>query len=95
MGDLLADHVQPEAAGFDPARLARIDRHFARYVEDRRLPGWQVAVVRRGHVAHVGRYGMRDVEAGLPVELAQEPDPLGIDLANNTCDLGIAARPIA
>ena len=66
MGDL-ADHVEPEKAGFDPDRLARIDRHFARYVDDRKLPGWQVAVARQGHIAHFANHGHRDVEAGLPV----------------------------
>src|SRR6266508_3441660 len=50
-------------------RLARIDRHFARYVDDGRLPGWLVVVSRDGKVAHVGTYGWRDMEADLPVEL--------------------------
>ena len=39
-----------------------------RYVDDGRLPGWLVAVSRHGQLAHVGTYGQRDVEAGLPVE---------------------------
>ncbi|GAA0249469.1 serine hydrolase domain-containing protein [Cryptosporangium japonicum] len=51
----------------DPTRLARIDRHFARYVDDGRLPGWSVLVSRHGRVAHTGTYGLRDVEAGRPV----------------------------
>ena len=40
--------VEVEAAevGFDADRLARIDRHFARYVDDGRLPGWLVLVSR-------------------------------------------------
>ena len=33
--------VDASEVGFDPARLARIDSHFARYVDDGRLPGWQ------------------------------------------------------
>ena len=57
----------PAALGFDPERLARIDRHFARYVDDGRLPGWQIVVTRRGQVAHSSTYGQRDLEAGLPV----------------------------
>ncbi len=61
--------VQPEEVGFDAGRLARIDRHFARYVDDGRLPGWLVVVSRDGKVAHVGTYGRRDMEADLPVEL--------------------------
>ena len=63
-------HVEVDAAtvGFDPDRLARIDRHFARYVDDGRLPGWLVAVSRAGQLAHLSTYGHRDVEQGLPVE---------------------------
>jgi CubicO group peptidase (beta-lactamase class C family) len=60
--------VDPAEVGFDAGRLARIDAHFRRYVDDGRLPGWSIAVARRGRVAHVAHYGDRDVEAGLPVE---------------------------
>jgi CubicO group peptidase (beta-lactamase class C family) len=56
----------PAALGFDAARLARIDRHFARYVDDGRLPGWQVAVSRRSEVVHRAAYGSRDIGAGTP-----------------------------
>ena len=55
-------------AGFDAGRLARIDRHFARYVDDGRLPGWLVVISRRGRIVHVSSYGQRDMEAGLPVQ---------------------------
>jgi CubicO group peptidase (beta-lactamase class C family) len=58
--------------GLDGERLRRIDRHFARYVDDGRLPGWLVAVSRLGRLAHVSCYGSRDIEAALPVE----PDTL-------------------
>ena len=64
--------ADPDQLGFDPARLARIDEHFARYVDDGRLAGWQVAVTRRGETVHASTYGMRDREAGQPVE----PDTL-------------------
>ncbi len=64
----LAVEADPAQLGFDPARLDRIERHFARYVEDGRLPGWLALVARAGEVAHVARAGHRDVEAGLPVE---------------------------
>ena len=68
----LKAEVDPAEVGFDPARLERIDRHFARYVDDGRLPGWLVTVARHGKLAHVSTYGQRDLEAGLPVE----PDTL-------------------
>ncbi|WP_341719288.1 serine hydrolase domain-containing protein [Micromonospora sp. FIMYZ51] len=53
--------------GFDPARLARIDEHFGRYVDDGRLAGWQLVVTRRGEIAHASTYGLRDREAAAPV----------------------------
>jgi len=64
--------VDPAEAGFDAGRLRRIDEHYARYVDDGRLPGWLLTVSRHGKLAHVARYGQRDKEAGLPVE----PDTL-------------------
>jgi len=66
MTGLKAD-VDPAEVGFDAARLDRIDRHFARYVDDGRLPGWLLTVRRHGRLAHVARCGSRDLEAGLPV----------------------------
>jgi CubicO group peptidase (beta-lactamase class C family) len=61
--------VEPGQVGFDAPRLRRIDRHFARYVEDGRLPGWLVLVSRRGRIVHLAACGRRDLEADLPVEL--------------------------
>ena len=52
----------PAALGFDPGRLQRIDDHFARYVDDGRLAGWQVAVMRNGQLAHHSTYGKRNLE---------------------------------
>ena len=63
----LKAEVEPAEVGVDGQRLQRIDRHFARYVDDGRLTGWLVAVSRRGRLAHVSCYGSRDTEAGLPV----------------------------
>ena len=40
--------VEPAELGFDAGRLARIDRHFDRYVDDGRLPGWLIVVSRDG-----------------------------------------------
>jgi CubicO group peptidase (beta-lactamase class C family) len=64
----LRAEIDPAEAGFDARRLERIDRHFARYVDDGRLPGWLAVLARDGRIVHVGRSGLRDVEAGLPVE---------------------------
>jgi CubicO group peptidase (beta-lactamase class C family) len=67
MTELKAE-ADPAEVGLDPERLDRLDRHFRRYVDDGRLPGWLITVSRRGRLAHVSCYGSRDVEAGLPVE---------------------------
>jgi CubicO group peptidase (beta-lactamase class C family) len=60
--------VDPGEVGLDAGRLARIDRVLQRYVDDARLPGWLLVVARDGAIAHVTASGMRDLEAGLPVE---------------------------
>ncbi len=67
MAELKAE-ADPADMGVDPARLDRVDRHFRRYVDDGRLPGWLITVSRRGQLVHVSSYGSRDVEAGLPVQ---------------------------
>ena len=64
--------VDPAEVGVDAERLARIDTHLSRYVDEGRLAGWQVLVTRRGQTVHSSVYGSRDLEAGLPVE----PDTL-------------------
>ncbi|MBB4682548.1 serine hydrolase domain-containing protein [Amycolatopsis jiangsuensis] len=60
--------ADPAEAGFDEGRLRRIDRHFARYVEDGLLPGFLAVVSRHGRIVHVTAHGARDVEASAPVE---------------------------
>jgi CubicO group peptidase (beta-lactamase class C family) len=64
----LTPEVEPAEVGLDAGRLARIEKHFGKYVDDGRLPGWLVTVSRHGKLAYVASYGQRDVEAGLPVE---------------------------
>jgi CubicO group peptidase (beta-lactamase class C family) len=61
--------VEPAEVGLDEGRLARLDRHFHRYVEDARLPGWLIVVSRHGRVAHVSTDGWRDREQAQPVEV--------------------------
>ncbi|MBC8091415.1 MAG: beta-lactamase family protein [Pseudonocardia sp.] len=66
MAELKVD-VEPGEVGFDAERLARIDTHFARYVDDGRLAGWTIAVARRGRVVHLSHRGLADIEAARPV----------------------------
>src|SRR3954451_19465895 len=61
--------AEPAELGFDADRLRRIDRHFARYVDDGRLAGYLAVVAREGRIAHVASAGKRDLETGAPVEL--------------------------
>ena len=69
-----------EEVGFDADRLERIDRHFARYVEEGQLPGWLIVVTRRGRVAHLSRCGHADIEAiDSRVVVAAEYAPLQHD----------------
>lgn len=60
--------AEPAEVGLDADRLARIEARMARYVDDGHLPGFQVAITRRGKLAHVANHGHRDVEAALAVE---------------------------
>ncbi|MFF7971398.1 serine hydrolase [Streptomyces sp. NPDC007905] len=64
----LRQEVDPGEAGLDVKALDRLDQHFARYVDEGRLPGYLVAVARGGRVAHLTTHGHRDLAAGLPVE---------------------------
>ena len=52
MAELKID-VDPSEVGFDADRLAGIDRHFERYVDDGRLPGWLIAVSRNGRRSRI------------------------------------------
>jgi CubicO group peptidase (beta-lactamase class C family) len=63
--DLAAD---PGAAGFDAARLTRVDDHLrTRYIEPGKIAGCQVVVSRGGTVAHASTLGLADRERGVPV----------------------------
>ncbi|MFD0054637.1 serine hydrolase domain-containing protein [Streptomyces sp. NPDC005047] len=63
----LRQETDAGAAGLDAEALDRLDLHFARQVDEGRLPGFLVAVARGGRVAHLTVHGLRDLAAGLPV----------------------------
>lgn len=65
---MLTVEIDPAEAGFEPDRLTRIDRHYQRYVDEGKLPGFLAVIARDGQIAHIAKGGRRDVEAGLPVE---------------------------
>lgn len=64
----IVNEVGARDAGFDPQRLTHLNKYFEHYVDDGRLPGFHLVVSRHGKVAHQHRYGMRDMEASLPVD---------------------------
>ena len=78
----LAGRGRPGRGRVRPRAAARIDRHFGRYVDDGRLAGWLIVVTRAGRIAHSSTYGLRDLEAGAPVE----PDTLFRDLLDDQAD---------
>ncbi len=64
--------ADPDQIGLDPRQLGRLDEHFARYVDDGRLAGWQMTVARAGHVGHASTYGVMAAGSDDPVR----PDTL-------------------
>jgi CubicO group peptidase (beta-lactamase class C family) len=71
-GSALRLDATPEDVGLDRERLERIERHYRRYLDDGRLAGWLVAIVRHDRLVYLRTAGSRDLEASLPVE----PDTL-------------------
>ena len=64
--------VSPDEVGMDCARLDRIEGYLQRHVDAGRLPGYLVAVTRRGQVAYLAAGGQRHIEDALPAQ----PDTL-------------------
>ena len=65
---LASSLASPRALGFDPERLARIDRFLAeRYVEPGLLPGALLVVARRGEVVHRSVLGHASLERDQPL----------------------------
>ena len=54
--------AKPEAVGFDPSRLAKVEEAVARAVERKKVPGAVVLVGRRGKVVLAKAFGKRSVE---------------------------------
>jgi CubicO group peptidase (beta-lactamase class C family) len=60
--------IDAEAAGMDATRLSRIDEHLRhRYLDPGKIAGCQVAVMRRGVLAHFSSLGYADRERKVPV----------------------------
>ena len=72
--------AKPEAVGFDPSRLARVEEAVARAVAEKKVPGAVVLVGRRGKVALAKAFGKRSVE---PVDEPMTRDTV-FDMASLT-----------
>jgi CubicO group peptidase (beta-lactamase class C family) len=59
--------VEPEAVGFSLERLSRIDKVMETHVAQQKIAGGVTLLARHGKIAHLGVYGMMDVEAGKPM----------------------------
>jgi len=63
-----ASAATPESVGLSSARLARLDRVLESFVEEQRIPGYQLLVARGGQVVHESLYGKMDLEDGRDLE---------------------------
>jgi len=59
--------LHPQDVGLSPARLARLTETLHAYVEEGRLPGGVMLVARRGEVAYLEAFGLRDRESRAPM----------------------------
>jgi len=63
-----AEPATPEAVGMSSERLGRLDRVLESYVDEGRIPGYQLLVARGGRVVHESVYGSMDLEAERALE---------------------------
>ena len=52
----------PESAGLDPARLAKLEQRIQAHIAEDRYPGAQIAIARRGQIAFARTYGRASLE---------------------------------
>ncbi|MBI1279746.1 MAG: serine hydrolase [Anaerolineaceae bacterium] len=60
--------TSPESVGLSSQRLTRITTYMEDLVRDNRLPGVLTLVQRHGKIAHFGKFGSMDIEAGKPMQ---------------------------
>jgi CubicO group peptidase (beta-lactamase class C family) len=59
--------ANPEAVGFAPQRLSRLDSHLRETVERGEIPGLNALILRRGKLAYAASIGMSDIAAKKPM----------------------------
>ena len=60
--------VEPETVGLSAERLSRIDKVMEKHVAEQKIAGGVILLARHGKTAHLGAYGMMDVEAEKPMK---------------------------
>ena len=60
--------VEPETVGLSTERLSRIDNAMETHVAQQKIAGGVILLARHGKTAHLGAYGMMDVEAEKPMK---------------------------
>lgn len=60
--------VVPETVGLSTERLSRIDKVMERHISEQKIAGSVILLARHGKIAHLGAYGMMDVEAEKPMK---------------------------
>ena len=59
--------VEPETVGLSTERLSRIDKVMEKHISEQKIAGGVILLARHGKIAHLGTYGMMDVEAEKPM----------------------------
>lgn len=62
------DTDSPESAGMSSQRLERIAPIMEGFVKENRLPGIMTLLQRHGKIVHFGRFGLMNIEAGVPMQ---------------------------
>src|SRR5438552_1016091 len=63
----IADKADPEGAGMDRARLARIPVRMKEFVDEGKTAGIVALIARHGHVASLEAVGYQDLESKAPM----------------------------
>ena len=59
--------AEPEAVGLSTERISRIAKVMETHVAQQKIAGGVTLIARHGQIAHLGTYGMMDVEAEKPM----------------------------
>ena len=59
--------ADPQSIGMDAGRMARVSPWLGAYVDEGKLAGANVAVIRDGHIMFRDHYGQLDIDSGAPM----------------------------